>query len=190
MFASDPDRQLYEGIHRRDPDAAANLMHRYGNMLLLVIYRCLGYEEIEDAKDVLSEVLFSIWMDIEEYDPRRARFKTWLVMKARYESLGWWRKRSVELRPYAKLPPGEGDLSAEQALLRTDLVMALLKLGEVDRQIVYLCDFLERDHREVAAELGIKRGTLNTRLVRVRKRLREVLAGWRIRQGVPGGGHE
>lgn len=189
MFAQDPDHAIYQRLRRHDPDTVVDLVQRHGRLLAHIIRGSLGPGPEEDVADVLSQVLFVVWTDIAEYDPQRARFRTWLVMKTRSEARGWRRKQKREWR-VPPLPLDDSSSVYEEALRRADLTIALAELSETDRLIVYLCDFLERDHEGVATELGITRGTLNTRLHRIRKRLRSALGERQPRRRVGGGTHE
>ena len=49
-----------------------------------------------------------------------------------------------------------------------------------DRLLYYLCEWQGYDREQVAVRIGVRRGTLNARLRRIRERLRRVLraGGW------------
>jgi RNA polymerase sigma-70 factor (ECF subfamily) len=187
MPSGDPDRAIYERLFHHDPEAVSVLMQRHGGLLALVIGNCLGDGTREDVEDVLGELLLALWRDIAEYDSRRARFKTWVVMRARYCALAWRRKHGQIDARCSPLSPDEIALPEPDVLLRVDLALALMDLDELDREIVYRCDYLEQDHRQVARDLGMRCGALNMRLQRIRRRLRKVLRGWEIPREVRDG---
>lgn len=173
-----PDSKLVTGLLLHDPAAMERLMHRYGRLLWCIISGYLHGGKPEDIEEILSDVLYTVWRDIEQYDPQRAGFKTWLVMKTRYAALMHRRKLTRTSQREGPLPAGEYPHSAPNDALRIDLTMALAELKPLDRQIVYLCDYLSWDRQTVAEELGMKINTLNTRLHRIRRRLREMLQAW------------
>ena len=69
--------------------------------------------------------------------------------------------------------------SPEAALLgseqREELLAALDRLPEQDREVIACRFLLELSERETAAALGCRRGTVKSRLSRALDRLREVL---------------
>jgi RNA polymerase sigma factor (sigma-70 family) len=148
---------------------------------LRFIQHCLGRGTVEDAEEVFNDTLLAIWRDVGEYDPQQARFRTWVFFKARWAALDRRRvlTRDEETGPLPELAAAE---FSWPLLLQLDLVLALEELGALDRQIVYLSDYLGWEHREIAGRLGLKVGALDTRLHRARRRLRRALAAWRPRQ--------
>ena len=183
MLGSDPDWESYRLFATGEAGAIQALVHRCGAALLRFIHRCLGTGQPEDVEEVFNDTLLAIWRDVAEYDPQQARFKTWVFFKARCIALDRRRAlaRDKAAGPLPEITAAEFSWSL---LLQLDLVWALEELGVLDRQIVYLSDYLGLDHREIAGRLGLQPGALDTRLHRARKRLRQVLASWRPR-GVP-----
>jgi len=151
------------------------LVRKYGLLLQRFILGYLRAGREEDVEEVLDDTLLSIWRDVEEYDPPRARFKTWVFMKARYCALERRRKLVRESQRTCPLPPVEISQSQPDLALRIDVALALSRMSALDRQIFYLCDYLGWDRQEAADRLGMKRGALNVRLHRIRRQLRRLL---------------
>jgi RNA polymerase sigma-70 factor (ECF subfamily) len=77
------------------------------------------------------------------------------------------------------VPSGEAAPSPEAALIdaerREQLIAALNRLDERDREALACRYFLDLSEAETAAALGIRRGTVKSRLSRVLDRLRTEL---------------
>jgi RNA polymerase sigma-70 factor (ECF subfamily) len=182
MGGGDPDESIYQAFRAGDAEAIPALIRRHSAVLLRFIHRCLGTGTAEDVEEVLNDTLLAVWRDVAEYDPRRARFKTWVFFQARCAALD---RRRALVRQTAAAEPLPAIAAADISwpmIMQVDLVLALEQLGALDRQIVYLCDYLDWDHQRVADHLALKLGTLDSRLQRARQRLRQVLAAWRPRR--------
>jgi len=86
----------------------------------------------------------------------------------------------VELGVAADRASGETALSPEDAAvaadLRTRLLLAVKGLRDDDRLVLTYRYFLDLSEAEMAAALGVARGTVKSRLSRALGRLREVYA--------------
>lgn len=160
---------------------------------------------IQDVEECVNDLFVSVWQELDAFDPARGSFRTWLTMRAKYLALdrrrqllrrqvatitisaldaemsatsdnsseGWDR---VE-RQRAQEHWVEGSLDAllerreEQAHLRD----ALLRLPELDRQLVYLRYFRLASTEDIAAQTGLSKHAVDTRLWRARKQLKETL---------------
>ena len=189
MWRSDPDRQLYQAFCAGDAEAIPALIRRHSAALLRFIHDCLGAGRPEDAEEVFNDTLLAVWHDVAGYNPRRARFKTWVFFQARCAALDRRRELAHQTAAAEPLPEITADDISGHLILQVDLLLALEQLGAQDRQIVYLCDYLDWDHQRVADRLDLKLGTMDSRLQRARQRLRQVLTAWRP-QGAPEGGDE
>ncbi|HLZ64499.1 MAG TPA: sigma-70 family RNA polymerase sigma factor [Ktedonosporobacter sp.] len=149
--------------------------------------------------DVVQETLLEAWSHLERlHSP--GGFHPWIDEICRNICRRYARCQQENLLRYAPLPRldqddeysvGEafsppGTLVASSAdpleeLSRQELVIlldrALGVLPQETRQIVAMCHLQEIPHGEVAARLGISSGTLQTRLHRARRQLRQALNG-------------
>lgn len=176
---TDPDRQLYREIQQHQPEALALLLERHGPALVRFIHGYLAHGFPDEVEEVLNDTLYAVWSDIERYDPRRARFKTWVFLRARSLALDRRRKLARQAEGVVATSPEATELLAD-VLLRLDLFLALSELSAADRLIYYLCEWQGYDQEQVAVRVGVRRGALNARLRRIRERLRRILTagGW------------
>src|SRR5690348_4140532 len=151
--------------------------------------------------DVVQETLLEAWCHMDRlYAPQG--FQAWIDEICRNVCRRYAQRQTVELlrsvpvtgpdsaseHEYgtgetgliAALPASETSDPFEE-LCRQDMTAlldrALGLLPEPTRQLVEMCHLLELPHIEVAAQLGISIGTLETRLHRARRQLRQLLSG-------------
>jgi len=111
-----------------------------------------------------------------------AAFKPWLLRivanEARNRRRSAGRRSALALRA-AQEPSGEAAPSPEAALIgaerREELIAALNRLPDADREAIACRYFLDLSEAETAAALGIRRGTVKSRLSRALERLRAEL---------------
>jgi RNA polymerase sigma factor (sigma-70 family) len=109
-----------------------------------------------------------------------APFRPWLLRivanEARNRLAASGRRRRLELRVAEERRPGGAVPSAEAALLdserRTELLEALGRLGERHREVIVCRYLLGLSEAETAAALGVRRGTVKSRLSRALARMR------------------
>jgi RNA polymerase sigma factor (sigma-70 family) len=95
--------------------------------------------------------------------------------RGNYAFSGWgWDERDnrVSLPPH---PEANMELLLEQSERREELRLALATLPELDRRLIILRYFKHASTEELAAQTGLTRHAVDTRLWRARKSLREVL---------------
>jgi RNA polymerase sigma-70 factor (ECF subfamily) len=120
---------------------------------------------------------------------RGAPLKPWLfrivLNEARNRARSTGRREALTLRAAAQRPPEGADPSPEAALLATErrreLLAAVEQLREEDRLVIACRFFLGLSERETAQVLGLRRGTLKSRLSRALCRLRAELGEETIR---------
>jgi RNA polymerase sigma factor (sigma-70 family) len=170
------DRQLLEEFAARHSEAAfAALVARHGPMVLRVCRRVLHHEQ--DAEDAFQATFLALATHPGAIR-RREVVAGWLhavayrtAMKAKRSAA---RRRNHEARLRTQAPsaaPGP----------RWDDVQAALDeeiqgLSEQHRAAFVLCAVEGKSVPEAAAELGVKPGTLSSRLTRARQRLQRQLA--------------
>jgi len=134
-----------------------------------------------DAEEAAQDAFVKAYRALWRFRPG-APFRPWLLRivanEARNRRRSAGRRAALALRA-AQVPSGEAAPSPEAALLgaerREELLAALNRLPENDREAIacrYLLDLSEAD---TAAALGVRPGTVKSRLSRALERLREEL---------------
>ncbi len=135
-----------------------------------------------DAEDLTQEVFVRVFRSLSSYQP--GTFEGWLHRITTNLFLdGIRRTKRIRFGPLAddvndKLPGREPDPSRhlDDRLLDDDIQRALDALPVKFRTAVVLCDIEGLSYEEVAATLGVKLGTVRSRIHRGRTALRSALA--------------
>jgi RNA polymerase sigma factor (sigma-70 family) len=173
------ESQLVARARRGDAAAYEELMHTYQGIALRTAYVIAGNsaDAEEAAQDAFVKAFRSLW----RFRPG-APFKPWLLRivanEARNRRRAAGRRAALALRATQE-PSGEAAPSPEAALLdgerRDELLAALNRLAEHDREALACRYFLDLSEAETAAALGIRQGTVKSRLSRALDRLRAEL---------------
>ena len=144
-------------------------------------YRLTGNQH--DAEDLTQEVFVRVFRSLSTYQP--GTFEGWLHRITVNLFLDQVRRRQRiridAIGPDAEAIPSQaGDLQPErgyeQANLDRDVQRALDALPPRYRAAVVLCDIEDLSYQEIAVTLGVKLGTVRSRIHRARAMLRQSLA--------------
>jgi RNA polymerase sigma factor (sigma-70 family) len=173
------ERELVARAQRGDADAYEELVRAYQGIAFRTAYLLAGSaaDAEEAAQDGFVKAYRALWRF-----RAGAPFKPWLLRivanEARNRRRSAGRRTALALRA-AQAPSGEAAPSPEAALLdserRGQLLAALDRLSESDRDAIACRYFLDLSETETAAALGVRRGTVKSRLSRALDRLRAEL---------------
>jgi RNA polymerase sigma factor (sigma-70 family) len=167
-----------------------DVVRTHSSRVYRLAYRLTGNQH--DAEDLTQEVFVRVFRSLATYTP--GTFEGWLHrittnlfldlarrrQRIRFEGLG----QDVEGRM-----PG-GDPTPAEAFddrhLDSDIQAALRDLAPEYRAAVVLCDIEGLSYEEIAATLGVKIGTVRSRIHRGRAQLRIALEHRRPRRSEPG----
>lgn len=180
MEGRPPEDELVERARRGDSDAYRSLMESYQGIAFRLAYLVAG--NAADAEDAVADGLAKAWLALPRFR-RGAPFRPWLLEivanEARNRRRSAGRRARLALRTAAQLRPGDAAPSPEAALLdaetRAGLLAAVNALRDEEREVVACRYFLELSEAETAAALGIRPGTVKSRLSRALGRLRTSL---------------
>jgi RNA polymerase sigma-70 factor, ECF subfamily len=155
----------------------------------------LAYAWTQDrtaADDLAQEVFIKTYFSLPKFK-FRSEFGTWLYRVALNHIKDYLRKNKNKMKEISLEVLGEIDLTAENVSAREEeqavekrnaLVQAALqRLPEKHRTILTLRDIQGLSYEEIAGILGLSHGTVDSRLFRARKKLREKLAPYLGREG-------
>jgi RNA polymerase sigma-70 factor (ECF subfamily) len=174
------ERELVARAKRGDLAAFEELVRRHQGIALRTAYLVAGDET--DAQDAAQDALVKAYRALGRFRPG-APFRPWLLRivanEARNRRRAAGRRRALGLRAAADAASGDAAPSPEAAVVsaerRGELLAALDRLGE-DHRLVLSCRYLlELSEGETAAALGVRRGTVKSRLARALDRLRAEL---------------
>ncbi|QKG19823.1 RNA polymerase sigma factor [Actinomadura verrucosospora] len=162
--------QFAEIFHRHFPD-----VHRY----------VAGRLGADAADDIAAETFLTAYRRRDRYDPARGALRPWLFGIAT-NLVGMHRRGEARyLRTLAKAPVSGPQSGPEERVLaqvsagvvRGRLAEAIRALPPGDRDVLLLVALGDCTYPEVAEALGLKPGTVASRLNRARRKLRDALGG-------------
>ncbi|MEU8343684.1 sigma-70 family RNA polymerase sigma factor [Spirillospora sp. NPDC048832] len=167
---------------RHDPAAFAEIFHRHFAAIHGYAARRLGADA---ADDVAAETFLAAFRKRDRFDPERGTVRPWLFGIATRLIGSHRRAEGRRFRALARTPAehahdGHEDLVTSRVTAGgagTALAGALARLPRGDRDVLLLVALADLSYEEVGQALGLKTGTVASRLHRARRRLRESLGG-------------
>ncbi|MFD3746042.1 RNA polymerase sigma factor SigE [Nocardia sp. NPDC058633] len=155
------------------------LVREHADRVYRLAYRLSG--DAQDAEDLTQDTFIRVFRSLQNYQP--GTFEGWLHRITTNLFLDMVRRRNrirMEALPedYDRVP-AEGPTPEDayhDSRLDPDLQKALDSLAPEFRAAVVLCDIEGLSYEEIGATLGVKLGTVRSRIHRGRQALREYLA--------------
>ncbi len=173
-FSSDADGQAWT------PPTWEEIVSTHSGRVYRLAYRLTGNQH--DAEDLTQEVFVRVFRSLSTYTP--GTFEGWLhrittnlfldmvrrKQRIRFDALG---DDAAERLPSREPNPQQ---IFNDAHFDADVQQALDTLAPEFRAAVVLCDIEGLSYEEIAATLGVKLGTVRSRIHRGRSQLRKALA--------------
>jgi RNA polymerase sigma-70 factor, ECF subfamily len=155
---------------RRYDEALERLFDRYGQKVFRMAVAFL--RDSGRAEEATQDAFVKLWRALPRYDGRAA-VSTWLYTIARNTCLSLLRReshrRTMPLNEVAEPQAGDPSVSG------IDWEACLARLPEMQRAVITLFYFEERNLKEVAAMLDLPEGTVKSHLHRARRALGDML---------------
>ena len=176
------EQALIAAAQRGDQRAYAQLLERHQAVAFRAAYLITG--SAAEAEDATQDACVKAWQALARFRPD-APFRPWLVRiavnEARNRRRGAGRRATLVLRLCPDPAEPASSPSAETAALageeRTRLVAAVGRLREDDQLVIAARYFLGLSEAETATALGLRHGTVKSRLSRALGRLKHELEG-------------
>jgi RNA polymerase sigma-70 factor (ECF subfamily) len=180
------DEELILRLQRGDEWAFQLLVRRFRKKIFSIAFGITL--DAEESQDIMQEVFLQVYRTIGNFRGD-ASLATWLHRITVNRSLNWkrrWARRFKWLHVSADSSDGqpaaepESDLPSPEIRLanvqtRRQIDNALKMLPDQARTVFVLRELEGLSYEEIADVVGIKLGTVRSRLFHARKRLREIL---------------
>ncbi|MEU9834413.1 RNA polymerase sigma factor SigE [Streptosporangium sp. NPDC048047] len=175
----DPNHQAEAPVSEWTPPTWEEVVRNHSARVYRLAYRLTG--NIHDAEDLTQEVFVRVFRSLSNYTP--GTFEGWLHRITTNLFLDMARRRqrirfegladdaAERLRGREPSPAQAYD----DTHLEPDIQAALDALAPEFRAAVVLCDIEGLSYEEIAATLGVKLGTVRSRIHRGRSQLRDAL---------------
>ena len=177
------EESLRKGLYAHDEAALEVVSRRYGGLLHGLARRILGSDS--DAEECVNDALMDLWNAVPPDDPRHvlayvsALVRRRAVDRVRYKTASRRGGKDYEgsLEELSEcLSDPEGDSPLETVAIRDCLQRFLRTLSEEDRTVFTLRYFACMSNEDVGKACGLRESAVVMRLVRMRKKLKAVLA--------------
>ncbi len=174
------DWELVKRARGGDPQAFHDLVDRHARSLFGLAVRLVG--DPADAEEVVQETFAGAFRGLRAFRGQAA-VKTWLTQILIRQTSRLYRRERRHRHNVLRLDRPEATdpavpPSQQQADFRMDLSKAILGLAPEYRQVIVLRELQGMTYDQIAAVLGVPRGTVESRLFRARRRLQELLKGY------------
>jgi RNA polymerase sigma factor (sigma-70 family) len=171
------DAALADRARRGDERAFEELVRMYQALAYRTAFLLTG--SAADAEEAAQDGFVKAWRALSRFRPG-APFKPWLLRivanEAHNRRRSTGRRMALALRATAAHPPDDAAPSPEGAALgreqHAELLDAVNRLDERDRDVLACRYFFELTEAETAEVLGLRRGTVKSRTARALERLR------------------
>lgn len=178
----DSERPVIEAIQQGDSYALEEFMRRQGRWVRGVIFATLG--KMDEVDDVAQRVWVQVWREARRLDDP-SRWRSWLYRIARNAAFDAHRQRQRQGRLIgglvAQWRSGRQAAASDEALRLNEqqsaVYQAIAALPEIYREPFVLRHIEDWSYQQIAEALELPIDTVETRLVRARRQLREKLAG-------------
>ena len=130
-----------------------------------------------DVDDLAQEVFVAAFTHLGSFDPKRAKFSTWLLTIACNRCCNFLKRRSWATGDVGELPcgapPPETEVTDREMWSRLDAALDRLSLEQ--RTAFVLAEIQELPLAEIAVIEGVPIGTVKSRLSRAKENLRREL---------------
>jgi RNA polymerase sigma-70 factor (ECF subfamily) len=172
------DSELVARAKRGELDAYEEIVRRHQQIAFRTAWVITG--SAADAEEAAQDAFVKAHAALPRFRdgaPLRPWLLTIVANEARNRARAAGRRERLALRVAEERRPGGAVPSPEAALLdserRAELLAALARLSQADREAIACRYFLDLSEEETAATLGCARGTVKSRLARALGRLRE-----------------
>ena len=120
---------------------------------------------IEQAEEITQEVLSTIWLKAEQFDPEKSKFITWSFTIARNKKIDFYRKNKKsdvneeDIRDFLYEDNKSDDYELESTIKKITK-----ELDENQKKLIKMSFFEQKSHKNIAAELEIPLGTVKSRI--------------------------
>jgi len=120
---------------------------------------------IEQAEELTQEVLSTIWLKADLFNPEKSKFITWSFTIARNKKIDFYRKNKKndineeDIRDFLYENNKTNDYEIESTIKKITE-----ELDESQKKLIKMSFFEQKSHKNIAAELEIPLGTVKSRI--------------------------
>lgn len=131
---------------------------------------------IDQAEELTQEVLSTIWLKAELFNPEKSKFITWSFTIARNKKIDFYRKNKKndineeDIRDFLYENNKSDDYEIESTIKNITQ-----ELDENQKKLIKMSFFEQKSHKNIAAELEIPLGTVKSRIRAILNKMQKYL---------------
>jgi len=131
---------------------------------------------LDQAEELTQEVLSTIWLKAELFNPEKSKFITWSFTIARNKKIDFYRKNKKndineeDIRDFLYENNKSDDYEIESTIKNITQ-----ELDENQKKLIKMSFFEQKSHKNIAAELEIPLGTVKSRIRATLNRMQKYL---------------
>ena len=175
------EQNFIKQIKKKNPRALEFVIYHYANLVFNVISGVLNPSYLSRyADDCINDVFWAVWNNVASFDEEKGSFKNWLASVAKYKAIDYKRRLFKQNAAECAIDYDLNDQASTESLIVSkenskELVKAINEMSAEDREIFIRRYFLDDRIANIADKLQVPRNTVDQRLSRGRKLLKEKL---------------
>lgn len=172
------DLQIVQNIKNRDISTFEYLIEKYSKQMYYLAYNILHIScTKEDIEECVADVFAKVWLKIEEYNPDKGNFKTWLFMLTKYMALKY--KRSILKEQTINIDDlfiEDKENIEKKLILRQEqekIISIIDNFNKIDKELFLRRYFYGESTDALMHSLNLTRPAIDNRLLRCRKTIKE-----------------
>lgn len=165
-------------LKKQKEDALEYVIEQYSSFVNAIAYKVLSSISVDAVDDCVNDVFLAVWQNAGQFNGEPEDFKKWIGMVTKYKAIDQFRKldkqhareQSDDLLEQKSTgeSPQEHLVSKEE---KRDLLFAISKLEQIDRDIFMMKYYLYLSNTEIAEALHLSKAAVENRLYRGKKKL-------------------
>lgn len=169
------ERKLLEELKKKDVRALEKAIKTYTPYLSTVLYNMAGSRlSKEDGEEIIADVFIMLWKNADYINLEKGSVRSYIAAVARNLALRRINKECLCVSLEDVNASQKSD-EAEDRILSSTLWDAVMSLGDPDCEIFVRRYKYDEKVKTIAKVMGMNMSTVKTRLMRGKKKLKELL---------------
>lgn len=178
------ENNFIQQLKNKNVKALEYMVDNYSELIYKVVYSVLKDTNIDEC---VNDIYMAVWRNIESFNSGKGTFKSWLIAVSKYKAIDY--KRAINKNPnmgsiedYVLTSENTIEDSIISKENKSEILCAINEMKPIDKEIFIRRYFICDDIMDIAKDLNINRSTVDNRLSRGRKFLKERLIA--LKEGV------
>ncbi|MDN4607028.1 sigma-70 family RNA polymerase sigma factor [Sporosarcina highlanderae] len=165
-------------LKKQKEDALEYIIDAYMPLVKTIATKILHNMKRPDIDECINDVFLTVWQNAHQFQGDIQDFKKWIGIITKYKAIDRYRqvkKQNEHEQSDAPLEHKASTLRTDTSVLKreekNELLFAISRLKEIDRDIFMMKYYLELSNSEIADNLGISKAAVDNRLYRGKKEL-------------------